>query len=111
MRTAPFLSRSIGQVIHLSSPSSASQHLCLIDRRYDGSHGDTPPERFQREKMVEERLLWKLDLRMTILLLIYILNCEYSCQAGAWYSREVNGYLVVDRNSTACVFFPVHPVG
>jgi len=54
------------------------------------------------EEEVEKSLLKKVDRRMSILVLIYILNCESPLRT--FYDIETTFFADVDRNNVSCVF-------
>lgn len=45
----------------------------IVERAYSAATAFSPEERARLEK----KLKWKLDARFSILIVIYILNCEY----------------------------------
>ncbi|KAF5362285.1 hypothetical protein D9756_002382 [Leucocoprinus leucothites] len=85
-------------------PLLASHHGSA-DPRYDEYRDEAPDdlEELQRTKAVERRLLWKLDLRMSVLLLIYILNYIDRDSAGAARLRGFEEDLKLDKTQFASI--------
>lgn len=63
---------------------------------------------YEERRKLERKLLWKLDLRMFILVIVYILNyvCD-RCICSRFWKRTINCQMhlrfQIDRNNAACV--------
>jgi len=60
----------------MASPTNSTRKD-LEDSRQDTANADDPDAEFggiEGRRALERRLLWKIDLRMSILVVIYILN-------------------------------------
>ncbi|PPQ95009.1 hypothetical protein CVT25_000246 [Psilocybe cyanescens] len=73
--------------ISLKSPARSSDHEKFSDEQYDYHVNNADPDAefggTEARKILEKKLLWKVDCRMSILVLIYILNYIDRNNAGA----------------------------